>query len=103
MTPSITPVKISDYNPLRDGSEKKVAVIHGRQPGDPRKAMELVVDVVRGEGKAKALLEKYGWPLYLPIGKEAEDAIREKTQQIGHVLDVWGDLIRDTRLDEEAT
>ena len=59
--------------------------------------MDILADVVRGEGKA----EGKPWPLYLPLGKEAEDAILEKSEKLGKVLDDWGKIIRDTRLDNQ--
>ncbi len=86
---------------MRKEAQKRVEAVHGKEPGDPRKAMGLLVDVVRSEGRAKDLLERHGWPLYLPIGKEAEDGIREKCKKMTDVLDAWGELISDTRLDEE--
>lgn len=49
--------------------------LQGHQAGDPVKAVELIVDVVRGKGKAKGRR----FPHYLPLGEEAGDAIREKT------------------------
>ena len=84
---------------MRKEAQKRVDGVHGNEPGDPKKAMRLLVDVVRGEGGAKKLLKQHGWPLYLPIGKEAEDGIREKCKKMSDVLDVWGELIRNTRLD----
>ncbi len=65
--------------------------------GDPAKAMELLVDVVRGEGKAKGK----AWPLYLPLGWATDDAIQAKTKTILGVLDEWRDIIRDLDYDKE--
>ncbi|KIP01301.1 hypothetical protein PHLGIDRAFT_123478, partial [Phlebiopsis gigantea 11061_1 CR5-6] len=58
-------------------------------------AMALLADVVRGEGAARGR----PWPLYLPLGREAEDAIRDKCRVLTDVLDAWGPVLRDTRLD----
>ena len=63
---------------------------------DPAKAMALLVDVVRGEGKA----EGKEWPLYLPMGKAAEEAIRGKAEKMTRVLDEWGEIIRNLDFDE---
>ena len=98
--PPETPVRIPDYDNMRKEAQKRVEGIYGKEPGDPKKAMNLLADVVRGEGRAREVLERYGWPLYLPIGKEAEDGIRGKFNKLNEVLDTWGELIRDTRLDE---
>ena len=64
--------------------------------GDPSKAMELLVDVVRGEGKARGK----AWPLYLPLGSTAEEAVRGKAETMLGVLEEWGEIIRDLDLDE---
>ncbi|KAI0078340.1 NAD(P)-binding protein [Panus rudis PR-1116 ss-1] len=84
------------YDPMRERFRKAVEAIEGKQPGDPMKAMELVADVVRGEGKAKGK----EWPLYLPLGKECEQAIRDKCAKMLKVVDEWGEIIRDTVLDD---
>lgn len=87
--------EITDYDEQRTLAKKKFDNIEKFLLGDPVKAMELLADVVRGEGRAKGK----PWPLYLPLGKEAEDAIRNKTKLLEKVLDDWGEIIRDTRLD----
>ncbi|THH29202.1 hypothetical protein EUX98_g4986 [Antrodiella citrinella] len=70
--------------------------VDGFQPGDPLKAMEVLADVVRGEGCA----EGKKFPLYLPLGEEAEQAIRNKCNTMLGVVDEWQDVIRSTKLDE---
>ncbi|GJE85476.1 NAD P-binding protein [Phanerochaete sordida] len=87
--------KIADYDGVRAVMERKYKEVAGHQPGDPVKAMRVLADVVRGEGVARGK----EWPLYLPLGVEAEDAIRGKCKRMTGVLDAWGDVIRDTRLD----
>jgi hypothetical protein len=92
--------QISDYDPLRKAAHDTWINL-GKKPeeggakGDPRKAMEFVVDVVRGEGKAagKAL------PMYLPLGELADQGIRAKIQTRLQNLDEWGPLIRDMNFD----
>jgi len=51
------------------------------------------VDVVRNEGKAKVVIEEKGWPLYLVLGKDAEDGVREKCQKVLNVVDEWKDVV----------
>ena len=87
--------QIADYDGVRGAMERKYEEVAGHQPGDPAKAMRVLADVVRGEGVAAGK----EWPLYLPLGVEAEVAIRGKCKRVTGVLDVWGDVIRDTRLD----
>ena len=84
-----------EYDKLRNGFKERLKQINGKQPGDPVKGMNALVDVVRGEGFAKGR----AWPLYLPLGVEAEDAIRERYKAIDGVMVEWDPLIRNTRLD----
>ncbi|KAJ3834302.1 hypothetical protein EV361DRAFT_633030 [Lentinula raphanica] len=81
--------RIPEYNILREKALAGAGSLHGNQPGDPVKAVELVVDVVRGEGKAKG--KKF--PRYLPLGSNAGQAIKEKTDMMKSVLEEWGDII----------
>jgi len=48
-----------DYNEAREVARKRMNAIAGTEIGDPAKGMELLVDVVRGEGK----FEGREWPL----------------------------------------
>ncbi|KAH7873650.1 uncharacterized protein C8R40DRAFT_1112967 [Lentinula edodes] len=88
---------IPEYDILREKALAGAGSLHGNQPGDPVKAIELVVDVVRGEGKAKG--RKF--PRYLPLGSNAGQAIKEKTDMMKSVLEEWGDVI-GSELDYET-
>ncbi|TCD62926.1 hypothetical protein EIP91_006224 [Steccherinum ochraceum] len=89
--------RIAAYNPMLEYIDNLVRTkIAGFQPGDPRKAMEVLADVVRGEGCAVG--KKF--PLYLPLGEECEAAIRNKCNTMLSVVDEWGEIIRDTKLDK---
>ncbi|EKM58137.1 uncharacterized protein PHACADRAFT_139799 [Phanerochaete carnosa HHB-10118-sp] len=86
--------RIADYGAVREEMKKRWKQIDGHQPNDPVKAMRVIIDVVRGEGVA----EGKDWPLYLPLGPETEVAIRDKCEKITNVLNVWREVVRDTRL-----
>lgn len=66
--------------------------------GDPRKAMELCVDVVRGEGETA----KLGFPKYLPMGDQADRDIRAKVAERLKNLDEWGHAIKNLNFDEHT-
>lgn len=89
---------IPAYDAMRDEFEKRRQGAQEHMNGDPAKAMELLVDVVRGEGKAKGK----AWPLYLPMGATTDDAIQAKTKTILGVLDEWRDVIRDLEFDKQG-
>jgi len=75
---------------MRKMATESFAAIAGTQKGDPVKAMEAVVDVVRGEGKA----EGRPWPLYLALGDDADECIRQKSARLLQHVDEWGDVIK---------
>ncbi|KAF5361192.1 hypothetical protein D9758_009020 [Tetrapyrgos nigripes] len=95
-----------EYAPVRERIDQFYKNIDGKQKGDPVKAVELIVDVVRGEGKAKqAMMAReeeglgLGWPLYLILGKDAQDGVREKCQKMLDVVEEWEDLIGSLEFD----
>ncbi|HTI94296.1 MAG TPA: oxidoreductase [Puia sp.] len=51
----------------------------GNQPGDPAKLAQLIVRVANTENP----------PLHLPIGKDAIDSFRKKTEQMTKEVDEW--------------
>jgi NAD(P)-dependent dehydrogenase (short-subunit alcohol dehydrogenase family) len=89
---------IPDYDMLRHASAKRFHSISGTEKGDPAKAAEAIVDVVRGEGMAKGRR----WPLYLFLGNDCEDAVKAKTAKVLAVLDEWKDVTRAMNLDESV-
>jgi len=76
------------YDDLRKAAVLRFDSVAGTQLGDPDKAMEAVVDVVRGEGVAKGR----PWPRYLILGEDAEQDVRTKSHKILDVLDDWRDV-----------
>lgn len=57
--------------------------------------MQVVVDVVRGEGVAKGR----PWPGYLILGEDAENDVRTKCSKVLKVLDEWVDVSRGVNFD----
>ncbi|KAJ8482977.1 hypothetical protein ONZ45_g14771 [Pleurotus djamor] len=84
------PNPLPAYEALRNAALSKFGSIRDAIKGDPDKAMEVVVDVVRGEGVAK----DREWPGYLILGEDAEVDIRNKIGKVGKALDDWGDVTR---------
>ncbi|KAJ8082730.1 hypothetical protein PM082_008586 [Marasmius tenuissimus] len=81
---------ISDYNEMRNNLISQVAKLPGNEPGDPERAMEVVVDVVRGEGKAKGKK----WPSILLLGSDAEATLQRKTDILKETTEEWIDVTR---------
>jgi hypothetical protein len=90
---------IPDYDTYR---EKALALHHsiaGHEKGDPKKAMEAVVDVVHGEGVAKGR----PWPFTLILGQDAEADLRERWNKYAKTLEEWGDVTRGVWFDSEKS
>ena len=76
------------YDAARNAGMARFAAIAGNERGDPARAMELVVDVVRGEGAAAGR----EWPLWLVLGRDAYTDVRAKCERILKTMDAWEDV-----------
>ena len=66
--------------------------LHGKQPGDPSKAAERILDVVRNEGMAKGKT----WPKRLPLGPDALAGVKGKCEETLNICREWEDVITST-------
>jgi len=94
--PIYTGHTIADYDDMRSSATAFYEIVNEKLRGDPAKAMELLVDVVKGEGKAAGR----PWPLYLPLGSGADKSIRGKCTQMLSVMDKWKDVTIDLDFDD---
>ncbi|KAF7369241.1 putative oxidoreductase YusZ [Mycena venus] len=88
---------IPDYDAMRGVSEGRFKGLSGTEKGDPSKAMDAVVDVVRGEGHAQGR----PWPGLLVLGQDAENDVRGKCKRVLDHLDEWKDVVRGVGIDSE--
>lgn len=86
---------IADYDPIRNAVAEFVQHIDGNQPGDPKKAVEIMIDVVRGEGKA----EGKAMPERLPLGPDCLMTMRKRCVSNLAICNEWEDVIRSTDYD----
>ncbi|KAJ7185476.1 hypothetical protein C8R46DRAFT_880959 [Mycena filopes] len=80
---------ISAYDGTRAKNIKAYDGRDGKQSGDPGKAMDAVVEVVRGEGRAAGK----PWPGYLLLGQEADRDVRAKCRIMTEHLDEWCEIV----------
>ena len=83
------------YDDMRNAGMARFTALAGHEKGDPAKAMELLVDVVKGEGRAAGR----EWPLWLVLGRDAYVDIRAKTQKLLATMDAWEDVATDLEFD----
>lgn len=88
--PTIT-TRIAAYEDARNAGLARFAGIAGKERGDPARAMELLVDVVKGEGRAAGR----EWPLWLVLGRDAYVDVRAKCAKILETMEKWEDVATD--------
>ena len=88
--------KFEDYAGVVAAVQGIRASLGGNQPGDPKKAVELMIDLVKGEGYAAGKMV----PLRLPIGRDAREAIRTTCEEMLKTMEEWKDVIDSTDYSE---
>lgn len=88
---------IEDYLPLNTIVAGFVGQMNGNQPGDPQKAVTIMIDVVKSEGVA----EGKELPARLPLGSDIFEKLIVKHTQGLEVLKEWGELIKGTDIEGE--
>ena len=79
---------IPAYDKLRETGRARFASVSGTEKGDPAKAMELLVDTVRGEGRAMGR----EWPMWIFMGQDCIRDVRAKCAKVLRTIDDWEDL-----------
>jgi len=89
------PLSIPEYQLMHDAIQAMVQAFDGLQSGDPRKAAERIVDVVRKEGLAAGKET----PPRLPLGPDSLQQLRNKCLSTLKILEDWEELISSTNFD----
>lgn len=89
---AITSSKSDDYAEALNTVLGIRAAYDGNQPGDPQKAVELMIDLVKGEGCAAGKTV----PLRLPIGRDSREAIKSACEEMLRTIEEWKDVIDST-------
>jgi hypothetical protein len=92
-------VPIEDYKPIREAVAQFVQDNNGNQPGDPKKAVEIMIDVVKEEGVAEGKL----LPDRLPLGPDCLGTWRKRYVNNLAIANDWEDIIRSTNFEEIQT
>ena len=64
----------------------------GNEPGDPKKAVERMIDVIKGEGEAAGK----SMPPRLPLGTDGLAVMRDKCKATLKLCDEWEGFIKST-------
>lgn len=84
--------KFQEYKTLSDAVVGGAKGYSGQQQGDPYKAVEVIIDVVKQEGKAAGK----GIPVKLPLGADAVAQMRNKCTDVLKLLDDWEEISSST-------
>ena len=87
---------IAGYDAMREESRLRFHSLAVSAKGDPDKAMEVVVDVVRGEGVASGK----SWPFYLILGEDADRDVGMRCRKVLGVLGEWKDVALSVSFDK---
>lgn len=71
---------------------------NGKQPGDPKKGVEVVLDVVRGEGLAAGK----PFPTSLALGSDCYSIIKVELDKSGARLEEWSEVSKSTDFAQPA-
>ncbi|KAF9560040.1 short chain dehydrogenase [Agrocybe pediades] len=80
--------RISDYREVGQRVEAALQAYNGKQPGDPKKGVELVLDLVRGEGEAAGR----PLPVGIAFGSDAYNVAKTASEQALARLEEWKDV-----------
>ena len=89
---AITSSKSDDYAEVLNTVMGIRAAYDSNQPGDPKKAVELMIDLVKGEGCAAGKTV----PLRLPVGRDSREAINGACEEMLKTIEEWKDVIDST-------
>lgn len=89
------PSDIPEYAERSRAQMEGLAKEDQKQPGDPAKLVEIVLDLVRGEGVAQDI----EMPFRLPLGVDCYTDVMEKCEATLAMLDTWRDVARSTDIE----
>ncbi|KAJ9144917.1 NAD(P)-binding protein [Pleurostoma richardsiae] len=84
--------RVSAYAQFSAGSRAYVKGVVGNEPGDPDRAVERIVELVKGTGMASGRTV----PLRVPLGSDGLARVKAKCEDMLKVCDEWEDVAKST-------
>ena len=94
-----TGTPLQGYESARAGMDAAFKSLVNAPKGDPALAMDVLVDVIRGEGRA---VGRNSLPLWLFLGEDCMRDVRDRLDHIGSVVNEWEDVGTRLGLPEAA-
>ncbi|KAF8518540.1 hypothetical protein BU17DRAFT_48584 [Hysterangium stoloniferum] len=88
--------RIEDYAEMGQRANNVLLAYNGKQPGDPKKLVEVMLDVIRGEGVGKGREP----PLTLLLGSDAYNVVRKLCDRTYDVTKEWEEVTKGTDFPE---
>ena len=86
------PPRTEGYEQFNAATRKVEAGIVGNEPGDPDKAVAVMIDLVKGTGVAAGKQV----PLRVPLGSDGWSRIKAKCENTLKICDDWEDAAKST-------
>lgn len=86
------PDRVETYAEFNAGVKQVEASVVGNEPGDPAKAVEIMIDLVKGTGVAAGKTV----PFRIPVGTDGLDRIRAKCEETLTICDEWEGVAKST-------
>ncbi|TCD69272.1 hypothetical protein EIP91_008207 [Steccherinum ochraceum] len=86
-----------DYRKGREAAKASADAMNGNQIGDPKKGVEVMIDIIKSEGLAAGRTP----PPYVGLGSDAYTIIKDACSQTLQTLEEWKDIISSTDISQE--
>ena len=93
---SLVETKFPEYEGMVKGLYSALAMVNGKQPGDPEKGVAAILDVVKQEGKAAGR----GIPGRLMLGTDAVARVKKECLEALELVKQWEDISSSTNVVE---
>lgn len=77
-----------DYSEFLAGAKAHVASVVDNEPGDPDKAVDRMIELVKGTGMAAGR----DVPLRVPLGSDGWDKVKTKCKETLKICEEWADV-----------
>ncbi|KAI1412837.1 NAD(P)-binding protein [Hypoxylon sp. FL1857] len=82
----------ADYGGFHAGAKAHVAGVLNNEPGDPGKAVDRMIELVKGTGMAAGK----NVPLRVPLGSDGWNKVKTKCEETLKICEEWAELAKST-------
>ena len=86
---------IPDYSEFNKAVRDFETTSYGKEPGDPKKAVDRMMNVVKGDGLAKGK----DLPVRMPLGRDGLKIVQDNCLATLKLCEEWNDVITSTDIE----